>query len=135
VNHRPTNSTPAPFQHLQPKSDPGVLTPEDLAALLLDETLISLAQAARLFPPTRQDKAVHVSTILRWILRGVRGVRLEAARAGGRWITSREAVARFVAALTASHSSQPGTDARPIGAAEQLRHERVEERLRRIGLA
>ncbi|MBV8232948.1 MAG: DUF1580 domain-containing protein [Planctomycetaceae bacterium] len=67
---------------------------------LKTEKPLSLAQAARGVPPTRQDKPVHVSTLTRWILRGVHGVRLEAARLGGRWVTSEEAICRFSAALT-----------------------------------
>jgi hypothetical protein len=60
---------------------------------------ISVPQAARSIPPTRLDKPVHPSTIVRWILHGVRGVRLEAVRVGGRWVTTHEAIERFSAAL------------------------------------
>ena len=49
----------------------------------------------------------HISTLLRHITKGVRlangeVVRLEGARLGGRWITSVEAVQRFMERLTAS---------------------------------
>jgi len=134
VTDHPTRRTPAPLSRLIPNGVPGACTPEDRAARLLSETMISLAQAAKLFPPTRRNKAVHVSTILRWILDGSRGVRLEAVRAGSRWITSVEAVSRYLADSTARHPSQLVADTRPVGAAEQRRHERVEERLRRMGI-
>jgi hypothetical protein len=50
-------------------------------------------------------KALSLSTVLRWILKGVRGphgqrVRLRACRLGGRWITSRSAVQEFANQLT-----------------------------------
>jgi hypothetical protein len=57
-------------------------------------TKISLRQAAT-------ESGAHVSTVLRWVHRGVNGVRLEASRQGGRWFTTRSALARFSATLTA----------------------------------
>jgi hypothetical protein len=65
------------------------------------ETLISLAEAAQSIPPGRKGKPTHLSTVLRWILHGVHGIRLEGVRLGGRWLTSREALARFAEQLTA----------------------------------
>jgi hypothetical protein len=104
---------------------------------LKTESTLSLAQAARIVPPTRLDKPVHVSTIVRWILHGVRGVRLEAVRIGGRWITSHEALERFTAALTANHTSsspQPSNPPRPTSAARQRKQERVDRELSALGV-
>jgi hypothetical protein len=104
---------------------------------LKTETPLSLAQAAKLIPPTRQDKPVHVSTLVRWILHGVRGVQLEAVRVGGRWITSREALERFSAALTAKHISPPNrttTTSRQDSARHQRQQERVEQQLAALGV-
>ena len=67
---------------------------------ILSEKLISLVEAAKRLPPGRNGKPTHVSTILRWILHGIRGVKLEAVRCGGRWVTSEEALARFMQRLT-----------------------------------
>jgi hypothetical protein len=65
---------------------------------------VFLTQAARLLPSGRNGRPVHVSTLLRWILRGVSTlagpVRLEALRAGGRWFTSAEALRRFSQRVT-----------------------------------
>jgi len=65
---------------------------------------LSLSAAGRLFPGHRGGRAVDPSTVFRWVTKGTtaggRTVRLEAVRAGSRWLTSRSAVARFVAALT-----------------------------------
>ena len=104
---------------------------------LRTETKLSLAQAARLVPPTRQDKQVHVSTIVRWILRGVRGVQLEAVRVGGRWVTTHEALERFSAALTAQHISAPnplGTSGRQANCLRERQRERVEQQLAALGI-
>jgi len=64
-------------------------------AINLDEELLSLADAARALPRLRKDRKVHVSTLYRWISRGVRGVRLEALKIGRTVVTSREALQRF----------------------------------------
>ena len=62
------------------------------------ETLLGFAAAAREFP----GRAVCIQTLHRWRLHGVRGARLESCMIGGRMFTSREAVARFVAAQNAA---------------------------------
>ena len=64
---------------------------------LLEETTLGLAEAARSLPAGRKGRRPHLSTLLRWILEGVRGprgerVRLEGLRLGSRWITSKEAL-------------------------------------------
>ncbi|MBP3960936.1 DUF1580 domain-containing protein [Gemmata sp. G18] len=77
-----------------------------LANRVLQESLLSLSAAARLFPPLRKNSAVKSSTIWRWVREGVATpggrVKLEAVRCGCSWITSREAVERFVAAQNQS---------------------------------
>ena len=60
------------------------------------EEIITLSQAAR-FLPGRP----HLSTIHRWRLRGIRGVKLETLLVGGRRFTSREALERFCERVTA----------------------------------
>jgi hypothetical protein len=76
-------------------------TPE-LVINIRTERLLSLAQAARLFPSHKRDLPLHPSTLTRWILKGVlcgtgERIRLEALRVGYKWITSIEAVERFLA--------------------------------------
>jgi hypothetical protein len=67
---------------------------------------LSLSAAGRLAGPGRRGgKAVDASTVYRWVVRGSKSpsgdvIRLEGARVGGCWLTSRGALARFVAALT-----------------------------------
>jgi hypothetical protein len=72
---------------------------------LASEPLISLRRAAALLLPPRHSKPVKPSFIVRWIRRGVmlpsgERVRLEAVRLDGRWLTSADAVYRFVAQVS-----------------------------------
>jgi hypothetical protein len=103
-----------------------------------NETLLSISQAARLLPPGREGKPVHPSTVLRWILAGSGGVRLEARRMGSRWVTSREALDRFSAALTARALGEPvaPTSTAQVGRGEsdRARQERVEQALSEFGV-
>jgi hypothetical protein len=105
---------------------------------LTRETLLSLAQAARRFPPYRRGRPVNPSTIWRWCRQGVQVpgvgvVKLECVRLSGRWLTSEEAISRFVAAQTpaADTESQP-----PPRAPTQRRRasERAARELDRIGI-
>jgi hypothetical protein len=94
------------------------------------EQLITLNEAARLRPLRRDGRPTHVSTVYRWISRGVRGVRLEAIRIGGVTYTSREAVQRFADRLTGVSPSQ----AAPPSAARRRREAEVERQLAQAGL-
>jgi hypothetical protein len=62
------------------------------------DQLQTLAEAARTLP----GGPVHVGTLHRWRLRGVRGVKLPTVLVGGIRRTSREAVAKWIAATTAA---------------------------------
>ena len=100
------------------------------------ESLITLSQAARMLPPSRRGRPVHLSCVYRWILDGVRTphgkVRLEGIRLGGRWLTSVEALERFAAAQTPDLSDRPPLPRTP--AARRRASERAEARLREIGI-
>lgn len=70
---------------------------------LLGETLISLADAATRIPSFRAGRATNASTIFRWAKDGVRGpdgrrLKLETVRIVSRWVTSVEALTRFLEA-------------------------------------
>src|SRR5262245_1365187 len=74
------------------------------------ERLVTLSQLARRLPPRRNDRPVHPSTVHRWRMHGVRGVRLECIRVGSAWCTSLESFGRWVQQLTALETpSQPAT--------------------------
>ena len=103
---------------------------------------LSLSAAGRLFPGHRGNKAVDPSTVFRWVTRGLPSpdgqvVRLEAVRVGGRWLTSRGAVARFVAALTPAPDTPPAGPACPprtrSSAARRKASERAAAELERMG--
>ena len=79
---------------------------------LLAEKLIGLYEAARRLPPGRGGRPVSFSCVLRWITTGIPGpdgkrVKLEAARLGGRWLTSEEALARWAERLTPRLDGEP----------------------------
>jgi Protein of unknown function (DUF1580) len=99
-----------------------------ISAEVLNGSGLSLAQAARRFPSFREDKPVAPSTVFRWVFDGVRlpdgsRVRLEAVRLGGHWLTSREAIQRFMEAQTPtfgdSAAPKPRTTKQRESAAER----------------
>jgi hypothetical protein len=100
------------------------------------ESLIPLAQAAKLIPPARRGKRTHLSTLLRWIQRGARNpvgeiVRLEAIRIGSRWMTSREALQRFAERLTPPTSGVTATSPHTPGPRTPTARQRASERAAR----
>jgi hypothetical protein len=62
---------------------------------LLEEQRLTLTELAR-------KERVNVSTVWRWTLRGVRGIKLESFSVGARRFTTAEAFIRFVDATTAA---------------------------------
>jgi Protein of unknown function (DUF1580) len=106
---------------------------------LTTEPLISLNDASRIVPAARRGKKTHLSTLLRWILKGCRGpngtmVRLEAIRVGNRWMTSRQALQRFAESLTPSIASEEKSPAIRTSAARQRASERAAAELERLGV-
>jgi hypothetical protein len=90
--------TPFAAQAARPHVDAG--TSPAMAERLMAEGLKSLVEIAASLPPVN-GKRVSTSSILRWVLRGKSGVKLEAIRLhGGSWFSSMPAVARFASALT-----------------------------------
>lgn len=67
------------------------------------ELLIHFQKATREFP----GRGVCIQTLHRWRLHGVRGIKLETIMIGGLRYTSREAIARFIAAQNGDNS-RPG---------------------------
>jgi hypothetical protein len=76
---------------------------ESLAERILSEGPISLSEAAKLLPKARPGRKVHTKTVNSWVVYGRHGKRLEAVRITGRgWWTSKQAVLRFIAGISAS---------------------------------
>jgi hypothetical protein len=69
---------------------------------LFSEEYLSLAAASRLLP-----SRPHLSTVWRWCLRGIRGVKLRTVIVGGRRYTTREYLNDFVAHLNAPAGLRP----------------------------
>lgn len=77
------------------------MNPNDTLAIdILAETLVTIPQASALLPPDDSGRRPHIATIYRWMLRGIRGVKLETCLVGGKRFTSHEALQRFSEALT-----------------------------------
>jgi hypothetical protein len=72
------------------------------ARLRADGGMLTLVQAARICPaPASRRGHCSAAAVWNWILRGKRGVRLEAIRGPGKgWLTTAAALDRFWGALT-----------------------------------
>src|SRR5262245_48148137 len=88
------------------------------------EELLSLAEAAQRLPNRRMGRPVSPSCIWRWIVEGVKGptgqrVRLEGAKVGGAWLTSVEALERFIVRLTPTEPQEQAGAVTPAARARQ----------------
>jgi hypothetical protein len=72
----------------------------------------------------------HVSTLIRWALRGLKGIKLETVVVGGRRYTSVEAIRRFLARLNEPRSASRA----PLPERRQQEVERAERRLDAEGI-
>src|SRR5689334_23194438 len=86
------------------------------------EELLSLAEASKTVPG-KNGHGVNPSTVWRWALRGVGGVRLEVLRLGGRTCTSKQALQRFYerctsAAIGVAPTATPAIRRKAVEAAE-----------------
>jgi hypothetical protein len=57
--------------------------------------LKSLKELAKLIPPRRAGRPVHLATMHRWRTVGLRGHRLPCVRAGGIWCSTETALLEF----------------------------------------
>jgi hypothetical protein len=82
--------------------------------LLTEQPRISLTALAR-------REGVHLSTVWRWCLRGVRGIRLEAISIGQRRYTTLPAYERWISRINGEpvRSESPRQRERVIGQAER----------------
>jgi hypothetical protein len=110
-----------------------------LLAEILGGDALSLAAVGRLLPARHGGRHVCPSTVWRWAHHGTRTpdgrlVRLEVARVGDRWLTSRAALTRYVQALTPPIDATP-TPPPPTRTAADRRKasERAAARLRAAG--
>src|SRR5688572_26005346 len=92
------------------------------------ETLVLFANAPKIIPGRP-----HLSQVYRWAMRGLRGVKLEWVRCGGRRYTSHEALARFYAALTHADGGESAPLPTPKRRQTQIAH--AEKELQAAGFA
>ncbi len=106
---------------------------DTLAARLLAEGFVGMQAAARLFGSFRDGAPTHPSTVTRWALKGVRladgrTVALEAVRVGGRLVTSRQAIVRFVNSQQPSETNTPTNSAATLTPRARRRAEEAASR-------
>lgn len=109
---------------------------EACAKRLLDggEKLMPLGRACTFLSASRGEK-VSPSALCRWILRGKEGVRLDGVRLnGGGWWTSREALSRFAAALSARVAGKALEPEAATPSELERRAEAAKERMRAAGV-
>lgn len=95
----------------------------------LSDELLTLPQAAALFPRRRAGSKVSTTTLWRWYKHGSRGVLLEVARVGGSVYTTRDAIREFVAARSAAGGSPV-----PQAPSPSKRSKRAMKQLEQLGL-
>ena len=106
---------------------------------LHEESVIPLGEVPSRIPPGRGGRRVNLSTVNRWALRGVGGVRLETVVCGGRRYTDRAAIARFIERTTAARErpqTSPAASQAPPAPAKDRRRSvtAAEEGLARAGV-
>ncbi len=90
---------------------------------LKTETIIdALRQVPSLLGPGRNGRPRHKSFIIRAIKKGLNGRRLEALRVGSSWITSVEAVQRWLVAQTDGLVAETARSTTDRGKSEEQAH-------------
>ena len=96
--------------------------------MLNTEQVLTFTEASKVLPPIG-GKRTHPSTLWRWARKGVRGVKLETRRLGGRFVTSIEALDRFskdLAEVDADDAS-PGLPREDTTRTSKQREQSIEE--------
>ena len=97
------------------------------------ENLITLSKAARDLPSRNGKRGINNSTVWRWTVRGIRGVKLETVLVGGTRFTSQQALNRFFHASTAAAAGVVVPAVR-TSAQRQRAIDRAEEELIALGM-
>ena len=113
------------------------MSAEEMVNRLLSEDKLSMRQAGKLMGDVQGQPPIHPTTVARWCLKGIKirsGVvaRLDHIRVGGRLLTSRQAITRWLAVQTETTATEdigPRTPAQRNRAADQ-----AAEELERLGI-
>lgn len=124
------------IRHLRPLADCGGVASSAVAQVdVLDEQIVTLKEACKLLP-RRNGRRMHVATVYRWSVAGVRGVVLETIQVGGARCTSLEAIRRFCEELTYNTGvRRPRRKRARISADAAERVRRAERELVEAGIA
>jgi hypothetical protein len=73
------------------------------------ETMVPLREVPKLkvIPQRRNGSRLNISTLYRWVHRGLKGIKLESVAVGGQRCTSLEALDRFFNCLSHCVAEQP----------------------------
>jgi hypothetical protein len=105
---------------------------------LLGENLLSISQAAKRVPAFR-GRAARPSTIFRWLTIGVKmpdgsTLKLEGIRLAARWLTTAEALTRFLATQNAAYNPDSTPVTPPTATQRERAAKRAGELLESIGM-
>jgi hypothetical protein len=89
--------------------------------------LLSFSQAAAELPGRP-----HISTLHRWRLTGIKGVKLRTVRVGGKRMVDRISLQEFIDAVTAAADGEPIRSETPRQRERAI--ERAERRARKLGV-
>ena len=94
------------------------------------ETLISIAEACKRFP-----QHPNIQTLYRWLIKGVRGARLESMLIGNSRMTSEEAIERSKRRQLNNVATEPSKYVKPSSAkVRPMPSSKVEAELKELGL-
>ncbi len=97
-----------------------------------DPELLSLADAAASLPSLKDGQPIHVTTLWRWARYGLRGIKLETTKIGGRVFTNRRALQVFFADVAKASSLR---SSRPQQQLDEKHEDAIEAELqRRFGI-
>lgn len=108
-----------------------------MAIDVFNETVVSFREATKRLPKTSRNKNIHISTLHRWVHRGLQSrdgkvIRLEFVKMGGKICTSLEALQRFFDRLAGDVEVETPA---PITRRQRLKQiEQAERELDRAGI-
>jgi len=116
------------------------LDQQDVITEIMAGKGLTLPAAARGLPAHRGTaSSVNAATVFRWVVSGIKlpdgsRLKLEAARVGGRWLTSQAALTRFIERHTAALDDTPQAPASRTPGQRNRAADRASRELEKIGI-
>lgn len=112
---------------------------EELLSEIDAGTALPLSQLCQRVPRTRKNRPATLSCLLRWVIAGAPGlngerVKLEAARLGGRWISSPGALRRFILRQTPAADGAADRPGARTAAKRRRASDTAGEKLEKLGV-